>query len=136
MSKKYLMKSMITQKINNMDLKKITYWKTKKSEDFYVFMAKITRIDQYNPDQKNGKYNFDAEYYMEYPLSGRKATKKGQGYIYHNQIKFLREIPKVNTIITLMARPVDLEMGINWEINQGFTDPIPQSILDFISENE
>ena len=119
-----------------MDLRKITYWQTKKPEDFYVFMAKINRIDDYIPTRKNGKYDFDAEYYIEYPLSGRKITKKGQGFIYHNQIKFLQDIPQVNTVITLMARPGDLALGINWEINQGFIEPLSQGLIDFLKDME
>ena len=113
-----------------MILRKFKYWKTNEVETFFVFKAKIIEIEKYNEGNKNGIYNFVAEYYVEYPLSKIKKIIQGKGFIYHNLISRNTTKPTEGEIIELMARPYDFERNENWEIHIPVADNIKQEIRD------
>lgn len=113
-----------------MILEKFKYWKTNEVEDFFVFKAKIIEIEKYNEGNKNGIYNFVAEYIIEYPLSKIKKNIQGKGFIYHNLISSYTTKPTEGAIIELMARPNDLERNENWEIHLPVADDIKQEDRD------
>ena len=113
-----------------MYLRRFKYWKTKEIEDFYIFKAKIVEIEKYNELANNGKYDFIAEYIVEYPLSETKELIRGYGSIFHNLISPNRIKPTVGTVLELMARPNDLKNKVNWEIHIPVADDVSQEVID------
>lgn len=113
-----------------MKLRRFIYWKNKELEEFYVFKAKILEIENFNSVNIGGSYRFEAEYYIEYPLSKTSIKIRGGGFIYHNVISYLTTKPLKDAIVELMARPADLLNGGNWEIYLSVADAVKQNDID------